>query len=55
MKFYKGTSYDVIDYMLDSDIAVNKFKIQSHYYVYFCANALGEKWEALYSNLLWVK
>ena len=34
--------YGIVAYMLDSDIAVTKFKLQSWYYTHFWTNTHGK-------------
>ena len=43
----------VVANVLNCDIVVSEFKLQSHYYSHFWTNALGEKvWTPLYPHQL---
>ena len=50
----EGSLHGIMANVLNCDILVSEFKLQSHYLIYFWTNTLGEKYK-LPSSQLWVK
>ena len=51
----QGSLHGVVTNMLDCDIIVNGFELQSHYYNHFQINTLGEKGMNLIIPHLWIQ
>ena len=46
-----GSPHDIMTKMLDGDLKVNEFELQSHYYVHFWTNTLWKGMNLLISQL----
>ena len=42
---FRRSPLSVAAYVLDCDIIINKFKLQSHYYIHFWTNTFGERYK----------